>query len=580
MKTKLISLLILVLTVSYFDLSGQCVSCVNNITDLNSNASAIGQNNTATGWASFAVGSDSKAIGDFSTAIGIRAESVADISFAIGRNVKTGAGYSFAIGTGYVSSNEYLINYSHNTFVMGFNSTKPTFFVGESPSNDSKHDRTGLIGIGNMIGPQSKLHIYSDDDEPATLFLQPSNWTTEFNAQLWLGNQNHGISADVDKGLVFDTENYFVFNNGYLGLGTNEPTALLDVNGNARIRSLAGNGERNIVVDSAGNLSATAFTGQCTNCDQSTNNGTNSSAIGISTKALGIASFASGTFSEASGSTSTAMGMRNKATNDNSVAFGSFLHTYAAGAVTIGSGYSIGNELVNNEDHSIMFATGSTVPSLFVEVSKDKFSTGKIGIGNITAPEAKLHIYSDDDESATLFLQPTIWGGDYNAQIWLGNQNHGISAELDEGLVFETENSFVFRNGDIYLEDIDKGIIMKSPDGRCWRGVLDNNGSLNFTALETCPNGPDAIPEQGSLNNDNGLKVYPNPTNEYLTIELEENITSLTTVSLLDEKGVELISKQIKSKNTRIYTGDLSPGIYFLSVTIDGKQLVEKVIKQ
>ncbi len=121
---------------------------------------------------------------------------------------------------------------------------------------------------------------------------------------------------------------------------------------------------------------------------------------------------------------------------------------------------------------------------------------------------------------------------------------------------------------------------MESPDGRCWRGVLDNNGSLNFTALETCPNGPDAIPEQGSFNNDNGLKVYPNPTNEYLTIELKENVTSPIIVRLLDEKGVELISKQTTNNSTQIFTGDLSPGVYFLSVTVDDKHLVEKVIKQ
>ena len=42
------------------------------------------------------------------------------------------------------------------------------------------------------------------------------------------------------------------------------------------------------------------------------------------------------------------------------------------------------------------------------------------------------------------------------------------------------------KNGDIYLEDINKGVIMKSPDGQCWRYTPDNSGQLNGTAI-SCP---------------------------------------------------------------------------------------------
>lgn len=42
-------------------------------------------------------------------------------------------------------------------------------------------------------------------------------------------------------------------------------------------------------------------------------------------------------------------------------------------------------------------------------------------------------------------------------------------------------------DGDVYIEDINKGIIMKSPDGNCWRGTLDNSGKLNFSSV-ACPN--------------------------------------------------------------------------------------------
>jgi len=40
--------------------------------------------------------------------------------------------------------------------------------------------------------------------------------------------------------------------------------------------------------------------------------------------------------------------------------------------------------------------------------------------------------------------------------------------------------------GDVYISNIDNGIIMKSPDGGCWKGTLDNSGNLNFISIE-CP---------------------------------------------------------------------------------------------
>lgn len=42
-------------------------------------------------------------------------------------------------------------------------------------------------------------------------------------------------------------------------------------------------------------------------------------------------------------------------------------------------------------------------------------------------------------------------------------------------------------NGDIFIEDITKGVIMKSPNGQCWRVTVDNSGSFASTAV-ACPN--------------------------------------------------------------------------------------------
>lgn len=42
-------------------------------------------------------------------------------------------------------------------------------------------------------------------------------------------------------------------------------------------------------------------------------------------------------------------------------------------------------------------------------------------------------------------------------------------------------------DGDIYIEDINNGVIMKSPDGNCWRMTIDNTGMVQTTSLASCP---------------------------------------------------------------------------------------------
>ena len=41
-------------------------------------------------------------------------------------------------------------------------------------------------------------------------------------------------------------------------------------------------------------------------------------------------------------------------------------------------------------------------------------------------------------------------------------------------------------NGDVYVENADKGIILKSPNGNCWRVTIGNDGNFIRTSI-TCP---------------------------------------------------------------------------------------------
>ena len=41
-------------------------------------------------------------------------------------------------------------------------------------------------------------------------------------------------------------------------------------------------------------------------------------------------------------------------------------------------------------------------------------------------------------------------------------------------------------NGDIYIEDVNAGVILTSPDGSCWRMTVSNDGNPIFTSIN-CP---------------------------------------------------------------------------------------------
>ncbi len=189
-----------------------------------------------------------------------------------------------------------------------------------------------------------------------------------------------------------------------------------------------------------------------------TTNNENSSAIGYGTVASGEKSFASGINSTAQGICSSTLGQFNEALGHYSVTIGCNLKAINMRSMVIGSGYSDYFKLENNKLNSLMIGFLSQYPTLFIGTSPSYNKTGKIGIGNVTEPEAKLHIRSDVDSSATLYLQPGVWNTAANAQIWMGNKNNGISADYGTGMVYHTENNHVFEGGDVIVPNNSMGI--------------------------------------------------------------------------------------------------------------------------
>ncbi len=123
-------------------------------------------------------------------------------------------------------------------------------------------------------------------------------------------------------------------------------------------------------------------------------------------------------------------------------------------------------------------------------------------------------------------------------------------------------------DGDIYISDINKGIIMKSPDGNCWRGVLDNSGSLTFTKI-TCPEESivsTAVGEKELKSSSYNVQVYPNPVDDQITLSVDGYDDEELMYSIINISGSVVLSNTVKNSND-IDVSSLNSGAYIIKVS-------------
>ena len=142
----------------------------------------------------------------------------------------------------------------------------------------------------------------------------------------------------------------------------------------------------------------------------------------------------------ANGANSMAVGQANKTVGAASLALGKFAWANATNAVVIGSGTGNTSDkaLVNSYSCSLMVGFNSRKPTLFVGSSNGGVTTGKVGIGNVTAPQAKLHVLSDANEDAGVILETSNKTAN-KAYLQMLDDNHRIEVSR-EGMCIASLN--------------------------------------------------------------------------------------------------------------------------------------------
>lgn len=175
------------------------------------------------------------------------------------------------------------------------------------------------------------------------------------------------------------------------------------------------------------------------------NNATNklAFAIGNDNTSGGIYSISIGSFNQSHASTSYSIGYSNTNTTlaNGSVAIGRFNTNNAQYCISIG-------DYLSNSSGGIMMGMNANAsnhkPTLYISRTIGLNETGKVGIGNVTSPSAKLHIKADSGERADLMLEATG-----TSAIYFKNTDNSIS--LTGNIMTLSASGFSYTNGNVAI---------------------------------------------------------------------------------------------------------------------------------
>jgi hypothetical protein len=247
--------------------------------------------------------------------------------------------------------------------------------------------------------------------------------------------------------------------------------------------------------------------------------------------------------------------------------------------------------MLNDPDSYLMIGNSTLVDNYFVPVIKG-FTTMPILPGLVLRGIASIE--NDNTSDALLHITPYVLDGDtklfpanrhyLGIQGWASGFGEKPLLEIDEkGFIgIGTDDPYAklhVSDGDIYIADIEKGIIMKSPDGNCWRGVLDNSGDLNFSPVD-CPEL--SLVEVQELKPSQSVKVFPNPSETSVTIYIQNGKTRDYKYAVINMLGEIVMRGKINRNINQIDISNLNAGLYIIEIT-DRKGTVtasNKIIKQ
>jgi len=178
--------------------------------------------------------------------------------------------------------------------------------------------------------------------------------------------------------------------------------------------------------------------------------------------------------------------------------------------------------------------------------------------GQILGRDRANMIYLRGANSSGIYIYTGTDSGIDDCPILFGVNGNKV-AELRTDKNFEISN-----NG--------KGMILTAPDGGKWLVTVDNNGSLTTSATTKI----------SEIGNENNIKIYPNPTENRIKIDLNTNKFQEINVELYDISGKMIYMKSYKTNIVNVSLSDFEAGTYILRIINSTGQIIKtkKLIKK
>jgi hypothetical protein len=269
----------------------------------------------------------------------------------------------------------------------------------------------------------------------------------DFAGYTYLQNENGGVALKArnsDGKLRFYTggddptyERMTILSNGNVGVGNNAPDYPLDING-------AINASEYLLNGSAINITTPWST-------NSNNTYYNEGFVGIGTenpdRSLDINIDSDGTISQRSGLIMKNLNNSSSSIMDAVIKSGTGSNEAGGGIGTSALSYSSVSDFAG---YTYVYNVNSGV------ALKARSASGKL----------RFYTGGDDPINERMTISST-------GNVGVDNADPKSKLQISEG--------------DVYIDQIGSGVIMKSPDGNCWRMTVDNSGNPIFSTI-SCPN--------------------------------------------------------------------------------------------
>ncbi|MBA4152805.1 S8 family serine peptidase [Flavobacterium sp.] len=160
------------------------------------------------------------------------------------------------------------------------------------------------------------------------------------------------------------------------------------------------------------------------------------------------------------------------------------------------------------------------------------------------------------------------------------NQTYTLTETPILGLL--TKNGTALTIGNTFTQsDINEGRISYS-NSQFEPGQDSFKADILNSSSGWLPNNTVIITIENSLSTSENLiefvRVYPNPTQNYITIQLTNEIVGETKIDLFDIQGRKIISKNTIQNTEELNLSGLTDGIYFLSIQNNNHKIIKKII--